>query len=50
MEVEEKKHAIFLGVRVSAISLVVMIAVGVLSFYVLSNNFQVLLTESIRYQ
>lgn len=45
MEVEEKKHAIFLGVRVSAISLVVMIAVGVLSFYVLSNNFQVLLTE-----
>lgn len=45
MEVEEKKHAIFLGVRVSAISLVVMIAVGILSFYVLSNNFQVLLTE-----
>lgn len=45
MEVEEKKHAIFLGIRVSTISLVVMIAVGVLSFYVLSNNFQVLLTE-----
>lgn len=45
MKAEGKKHAIFLGVRVSAISLAVMIAVGVLSFYVLSSNFQVLLTE-----
>lgn len=45
MEGANKKRAIFLGIRVGAISLIAIIAVVVISYYVLSQNFQSLLTE-----
>lgn len=45
MEKAEKKRAIFLGIRVGAISLIAAVTVVIVAYYVLSYNFKNLLTE-----